>query len=106
MFVLLLVHRRIKRQVADRAQGYLGAATVRDWRHRVLLSISLWENLDSVYSMGSVPRHVEAARLPSRIGVTTKAGAFSYAGDWRRLMYDVPAPDNSPLHKHHTPRKE
>lgn len=106
MLALLRVHHRVKRQVARRAEGFLGATTVRDWDHKVLLSISLWESLDAVYSMGGVPRHVEAARLPARIGVTTKAGVFPYAGDWRRLMYDVAAPPDTPLHRPDVSRKD
>lgn len=97
MLVLMLLHRRIRRQVDRSAEGYLGAATVRDWRTRTLLSISLWRDLDSVYSMGSVPRHVLASRVPARLGIRTCAGAFCYAGDWRQVMFGVGRPKPSPL---------
>lgn len=97
MLVLLLLHRRIKRQVARVADGYLGATTVRDWRARTLLSISLWRDLESVYSMGGVPRHVLGSRVPARLGIRTRAGAFCYAGDWRQVMFGTGHPKPSPL---------
>lgn len=97
MLIVVVAHTWIKRQVRQRAEGYLGAVMLRDWRSRTVLSISLWRDLDSVYSMGSVPRHVEASRLPHRLGVTTKAAAFCYAGDWRQVMFGAGQPKASPL---------
>src|SRR5262249_54959441 len=44
MVIIVLLHRWIKRQVARRADGYLGAAMVRDWRTRTVLSMSLWRD--------------------------------------------------------------
>jgi len=97
MLTILFLHRRIKRQVAQRATGYLGATTLRSWRTRTVLSVSLWRDLDSVYSMGEVPRHIHAARLPHRLGINTRAGVFCYAGDWRQVMFGADEPKPSPL---------
>ena len=97
MVVIVLLHGRIKRQVAQVAQGYLGAGMLRDWRTRTVLSMSLWRDLDSVYSMGSVPRHIHAARVPHRLGINTRAGVFCYAGDWRQVMFGAGQPNPSPL---------
>jgi hypothetical protein len=97
MVIIAVLHTWIKRQVAQLAEGYLGATMLRDWRTRTVLSVSLWRDLDSVYSMGSVPRHIQASRLPHRLGVTTRAGAFCYAGDWRQVMFGAGQPKASPL---------
>lgn len=97
MVVVVLLHQRIKRQVAQRADGYLGAAMLRDWRTRTVLSMSLWRDIDSVYSMGNVPRHITASRIPARLGIRTRAGVFCYAGDWRQVMFGAGTPKPSPL---------
>jgi hypothetical protein len=97
MSLVVLLHGRVKRQVARRAEGYLGAVMLRDWRSRTVLSVSLWRDIDSVYAMGEVPRHVHAARLPPRLGIRTRAGVFCYAGDWRRVMFGAGQPNPSPL---------
>ena len=90
MFRLLLVlalHLRTKSDVRRRATGFLGAKLLVDWRRRTVLNISLWQDLDSIYSMGDVPRHVAAAHLPHRLGVATTCGIFCFVGDWRRVMF-------------------
>ncbi|HEX8078601.1 MAG TPA: hypothetical protein VF557_00175 [Jatrophihabitans sp.] len=97
MVVVVVLHARIKRQVAQLAEGYLGAVMLRDWRARTVLSMSLWRDLDSVYSMGSVPRHIYASRVPHRLGINTRAGVFCYAGDWRQVMFGAGQPKPSPL---------
>lgn len=97
MVVIVLLHQWIKLQVAKRADGYLGATMLRDWRTRTMLSVSLWRDIDSVYSMGNVPRHIHASRLPARLGIRTRAGVFCYAGDWRRVMFGAGQPKPSPL---------
>jgi hypothetical protein len=97
MVVIVLLHGRIKRQVARLAEGFLGAAMLRDWRTRTVLSVSLWKDIESVYSMGNVPRHVLGARVPSRLGIRTRAGVFCYAGDWRQVMFGAGQAKPSPL---------
>ena len=94
---LLMVHARIKRDVRRRNPGFVGAHTVVLWRRRTLLSVTIWDELSSVYRMGDVPRHVTGARLPARLGVRTRCGVFCYAGDWRRVMFRGDVPARSPL---------
>src|SRR2546423_7874 len=62
MLLVLVLHGWIKRDVRRVASGYLGAVTVRDWRSRTVLSISLWQRLEHVYGMGGVNRHIRASR--------------------------------------------
>jgi len=47
---------------------------------RTVLSITLWDSIDSVYGMGGVDRHIMAARLPARLGISTRCGVFCYTG--------------------------
>lgn len=95
---LLAMHARVKRDVRRHGNGLVGVKMLIDWRRRTLYSISLWRDLDSVYSMGNVPRHVTAARVPRVLGVETTCGVFCYVGDWRRVMFRSPSPPVSPLH--------
>ncbi|HEX8627386.1 MAG TPA: hypothetical protein VF755_04370 [Catenuloplanes sp.] len=101
LVTLLVVHQRLKLDVRRQANGFVGVRTIVDWRRRSFLSISLWADLDSVYSMGGVPRHVTAARLPGQLGVATTCGVFCFVGDWRRVMFRSPVPSHSPLHPEH-----
>lgn len=98
LFWILLMHVRVKRDVRRQSTGFVGVKALVDWRRRTVYSISLWRDLDSVYSMGNVPRHVSAARVPRVMGVETTCGVFCYVGDWRRVMFRSPSPPCSPLH--------
>jgi hypothetical protein len=94
---LLALHVRVKRDVRRHAPGLIASRVVVRWRQRTMLSISLWPDLDSVYDMGSVPRHVMGSRIPGQLGVVTSSGVFTFAGDWRRVMFGSPAAPRSPL---------
>lgn len=94
---ILLLHRRVKKEVRQRARGFVGVKTLVDWRRRTMLSISLWEDLDSIYSMGSVQRHILATRRTGPLGVDTTSGVFSFVGDWRRVMFRSRIAARSPL---------
>lgn len=94
---LLLLHKRIKRDVRRQASGFIGVRTLVLWHSHTMLSISVWKDLDSIYSMGQVNRHIQAAKLTSQLRVTTASGIFCYAGDWRRVMFRVGQPKDSPL---------
>jgi hypothetical protein len=94
---ILLLHVRVKLDVRRQASGFLGIKLLIDWRHRTILSISLWKDLDSVYSMGNVPRHVAAVRVPGGMGVQTTCGVFCFVGDWRRVMFGGQCVTRSPL---------
>ena len=96
---ILALHRRVKPEVRRKADGYLGGKTVVAWRRRSVLSISMWRDLPSMYQMGKVDRHILAARVPARLGVTTSCGVYTYSGEWKHLMFRTPdtgAPE--PLH--------
>lgn len=98
---LALLHWRIKRDVkrlaGGSAGGFVAGRALLDWRGRTLLSVTLWRDIGSVYAMGSVARHVQAARIPHRLGVRTKCGVFCFAGDWRRVMFHGHAPPGTPI---------
>jgi len=94
---LRLRHAAMRRHVRRHATGFLGVTMLIDWRSRVLLSLSLWEDLDSIYSMGMVSEHVAAVRLPARLGVKTTCGIFCLVGDWRAVMFGSPSAARSPL---------
>lgn len=87
LLVLLVMHRRMRRQVERHADGFVDVLWTADWRHRTLLNVSLWTDQNSIYSMGRVTRHVNAARLPSRLGIRTDGAVYPSAGDWRRLLF-------------------
>lgn len=94
---VLVLHVRLKFDVRRQATGFVGIRVLTDWRDRTVLSISLWQDLGSVYSMGNVPRHVSAARVPGRLGIRTTCGIFCFVGDWRRVMFRGRAENHSPL---------
>jgi hypothetical protein len=91
------LHRRIKKEVRRVAAGYLGGTTLVQWRRRTLLSFSLWDRMDSIYSMGEVPGHIVASRIPARLGVATSCGIYAYSGDWRQLMFGTPTAAAEPV---------
>jgi hypothetical protein len=62
-----------------------------------MFSVSLWRDIDAIYDMGEVTRHVAAAHIPRRMGIKTRCGIYTFTGDWRRLLFDVPAIDVDPL---------
>jgi hypothetical protein len=93
------MHWRLKRAVQNQATGYLGVARIVRLRERTLLNVSLWEDLESLRSMGRVPRHVDATRVPRRLGVSTSGGVYPFAGDWRRVLFALPGRGRPPLHQ-------
>lgn len=97
MLLLMVLHVRVEHDVRRQATGFVAAFSHRNWRTRTVLSVSLWRDLDSVYSMGAVGRHIYASRIPRRLGIATRCGVFCYAGDWRRVMFGAPASSMSPL---------
>ena len=98
LLAIRLLHARLKRDVQRTAKGFIAVRTVIDWRRRAMLSISLWESLDSIYTMGDVREHVSAVRLPSRLGVATACGIYCLVGDWRRVMFRGATVTRSPLY--------
>lgn len=99
VFRILALHYRVKPEVRRKVDGYLGGKAIVAWRRRTVLSISMWRDLPSIYQMGKVDRHILAARVPTRRGVTTSCGVYTYSGEWKHLMFNTPdtgAPE--PLH--------
>jgi hypothetical protein len=101
LVLVVILHLRLKLDVRRQATGYLGGTLLVQWRRRCLLSVSVWHDRDSLHSMGSVPRHVQAARLPGRLGIATACGVYSFAGDWRQVMFGRQTPPRSPLRPLH-----
>lgn len=104
ILLFLLVHSRIKRDVRQECPGFIAASRVIIWSDRTLLSITLWRDLDSIYDMGGVPRHIFASRLPGRFNADTTCGIFSYDGDWKALMFGANGIHLSPLSAGFTPK--
>ncbi|SCE78781.1 hypothetical protein GA0074695_1116 [Micromonospora viridifaciens] len=87
LLLVLMLHIRVKRDVRRHASGFLGIKLLVEWRQRTVWSISLWRDLDSVYSMGAVSRHVAASRVPAKLGVSTSCDIFCHVGEWTRVMF-------------------
>jgi hypothetical protein len=98
LLILLIMHRRMKRDIRRAAPGFVGAKVVVTWSTRTMLNISLWDDTGSIHAMGRVPRHVDATRVPSKLGVRTAGAVYDFAGDWRTVMFDIECPNVSPLH--------
>lgn len=56
LLVLLVLHKRLARDVRRHATGFLGTSLMVGWRTRTLLNVSLWQDMDGVHSMGRVRR--------------------------------------------------
>jgi len=97
--VVLLVHKRIKREVRRVAEGFVGAAPVVLWKDRTILSVTLWRTLESMYAMGEVQSHILASRLPHKLGIRTASGLFPFAGDWKNLLFQATVVDIDPLQR-------
>ena len=97
LIALVLLHPWIRHQVEVDAIRMLGACRRILWRERTLLSVSLWRDVESIYSMGHCQRHISAARLPARLGIEASCGIFSLSGDWKRIMFNSPARTRSPM---------
>ena len=93
----LLLHHKVKKDVKRSASGFIGVKTLIDWRQRVVLSISLWDDLESIYSMGAVEQHILATRRIGDLGISTTSGIFAFVGDWRRVLFRSPCVARSPL---------
>lgn len=98
LVTVLLLHIRIKRAVRRVAAGFLGATPVVLWRSRTVLSVTLWTDLESIYAMGGVDRHITAARAPSKLGIATSSGIYPFGGDWKNLLFGAAVAEFDPLH--------
>lgn len=93
--VLLMwwLHARVKPAVKARARGFLGGRLFIDWRARTVRSVTLWSDPAHLYSMGEVPQHIEAARVPRRRGIRTTCGIYTFEGECMTTMFGVPPND-------------
>ncbi len=98
LIAVRLLHARMKRHVRRGASGFLGVRTIVYWRDRTMVTVSLWQSLESIYSLGNVSQHVSATKVPAYLGVETTCGIFYLVGDWRRVMFGGSAVTRSPLH--------
>jgi hypothetical protein len=96
---ILRLHRHVKREVHRKARRFIGVKAIVDWRSRTVLSVSLWEDLSGVYSMGEVGSHILATRRTGPLRVATASAIFCIAGDWRKIMFGSPTVTRSPLHR-------
>lgn len=94
---LLLLHHRIAREVSRLCPGFIGASHLTNWAGGAFFSITMWRDLDSVYGMGEVTRHIRATRLPIKMGLRTRCGVFAYEGDWKTVMFGAAVETTSPL---------
>jgi len=97
VYTVVLLHYRVKKGVRRAASGYVGGTFIIDWRRRTVLSLSVWTNLPSIYSMGDVPEHIQAVRIPRRIGVRTRCGVYGYSGDWRNVLFHIDCSNEEPI---------
>ncbi len=97
LVLLHIVHSYVRREVRRKADGFIGVTTSTDWRSGAMHSISMWREIEDIYRMGEVRRHILAARLPGRLNVRTYSGIFAYAGDWRRVLFNSRHTGASPL---------
>jgi hypothetical protein len=95
--VLVLVHVAVKQNAKRRCDGLLASTAIVSWKDRRILSISLWRQRSDIFTMGRVQRHIFAARVPHHLGVETSCGVYSYAGDWRRVMFGWDVEHAAPL---------
>lgn len=87
LLTLRLLHVFLRYYVRRDAEGFLGIRLLTDWRDRTILSISLWEDLSSVYTIGNVRRHIFAVRVVRQLRVRTGCGIFSSLGDCQHVMF-------------------
>jgi hypothetical protein len=90
MLILLALHHRVKKDVRRAAEGFLGATVLIEWRRRTIQSISLWEGLGEIYSMGGVDRHIRVSRVPTKLGIETECDVYARIGEWKKVMFEEP----------------
>jgi len=82
-------HRRVKRDVRRRVDGFVAVSLGVDVRTRTAFSLSLWRDLAAMRNVGHARRHVEAARQTLRSAdVETEQMVYQPLGDWRTVLWD------------------
>jgi len=98
LLAIWLSHIALRSDVRQQATGFVGVKTLVNVRQRTLLNISMWTDIESVYTLGEVRQHGFAVRLARRMGVQTTCGIFCFAGNCQSVMFGVPAAARSPFH--------
>lgn len=91
------MHQRIKPAVRRAAPAFLGVRLYIDWPARRVRSVSLWSATAGLFDMGEVASHIRAAHTTGKWAIDTSCGVFSYAGDWREVMFGAGYVTASPL---------
>lgn len=99
LLVVALLHPWIRHEIQLETTGLVASSRRILWRQRTLLSVSMWQDLDSIYTMGRCGAHVAAARLPHHLGISTTCGIFTLVGDWKRIMFESHSSTHSPLRR-------
>lgn len=85
--VILALHIKLRREIRKDVDGLRFSTTTVLWRRLEVHNISLWDRLESVYSMGASGAHVRYTQIPSRLGVATACHVFSDVGPWQDVMF-------------------
>ncbi len=84
LWLRFLVHTR---GIVAMASGLTMNGLTTDWRQRRIVSVSCWESVHSVHSLGFSRRHVDTVRWAMRRGdIRTRSVVFESAGDWRGVL--------------------
>ncbi len=94
---VIWLHRGLRRRCKRELEKLIDVKLCISWRERTILSVSLWSVADGPFAMGEVEAHVRATRMPAQKGMSTSCGMFTYAGEWRHLMFGTPHESKSPL---------
>jgi hypothetical protein len=97
LLVIRLMHAVLGRRIRPKLDGLVLSYTRTQVRARRVLSVSVFGQIGDLYQMGQVTTHVNAARIPQKLGVKTSGGVFVYSGDWRKILFDAGTDSVSPL---------
>jgi hypothetical protein len=75
------------RRIVAMASGLTMNGLTTNWRQRRIVSVSCWESVHSVHSLGFSRHHVDTVRWAMRRGdIRTRSVVFESAGDWRSVL--------------------
>lgn len=94
---ILWLHFLLRRRCRRALRSLIDVKAHASWRQRLVLSVSLWSEPTGVLGMGAINEHVRLSRFPSKRGIATSCGVFTFSDDWRNLMFGANAVARSPL---------
>ncbi len=77
---------RIEREVKRTRAAYVTGKTRLRWRERELISLSIWSDQASMFSMGGCARHIDAAHYALNHGVRFQSDIMDTVGSWSQVM--------------------